>query len=370
MKFSIPNKDFVKALSRCIGTVEPKSTLPVLSNIYVEAHENNTVTFRATDLYLAIETTIAADVKATGSACVPAKDTLERTKALPAGDVVVTMADASSAVELRSAIGHRRFRVHGLPGDSFPPIPCNNGDDESKFIVPAKLLAELIFKTSFSISSDVTRPHLNSLLVEGEDGVLRGVSTDGHRLSMASVRCGAPVMSILLPQKAVSELHKLLEGIEGDITMTTKGVIATFVFGFGTFSVKTVNAQFPAYRQVIPEKTDCRANVPRTAMIEALRACSLASSERTGGVALSFEQGTLKITSESADRGEGADEIPADYEGEATRIGCNAKYLIDALSVLDSEEADIGFGAALAPITVSPVGADGFVAVVMPMKLD
>ena len=123
-----------------------------------------------------------------------------------------------------------------------------------------------------------------------------------------------------------------------------------------TFAVRLVDAQFPPYSQVIPQQSEKLVRVPRAAFSEALRAVSVAASERTGGVKLGLTKGTMRITTESPDSGEGFDEVPIEYAGPNMTVGFNAKYFLDVLGALDEDEVELGFGGELDPAVVKPVG--------------
>ncbi|HEY6460308.1 MAG TPA: DNA polymerase III subunit beta, partial [Polyangiaceae bacterium] len=151
--------------------------------------------------------------------------------------------------------------------------------------------------------------------------------------------------------------------------ITQSGSSAFFQGGGMSFAVRLVDAQFPPYSQVIPAQSEKLVRVPRPAFAEALRAVSVAASERTGGVKLAFTKGTMRITTESPESGEGFDEIPIDYTGPNMTIGFNAKYFLDVLAALDEDEVQLGLGGELDPAVVRPVGARQFLAVVMPMRI-
>jgi DNA polymerase-3 subunit beta len=244
------------------------------------------------------------------------------------------------------------------------------------------VLQELVAKTHFSISSDETRAHLNSALFEWDGDVVRMVTTDGHRLSKMEVKVSGRQASatMLIPFKAIQELRRLCEDISGEpkdgkdapkpqIQITQSGSSAFFQGGGMTFAVRLVDAQFPPYSQVIPQKSEKVVSVPRGALADSLRAVSVAASERTGGVKMALTNGTMRISTESPESGEGFDEVPIDYSGPTMTIGFNAKYFLDVLGALDEEEVQLGFGGELDPAVLRPVGARQFLAVVMPMRI-
>ena len=204
------------------------------------------------------------------------------------------------------------------------------------------------------------------------------VTTDGHRLSKMDVKVSGRQASatMLIPLKAIQELRRLCDDIVGEakdgkpqLQITQSGSSAFFQAGGMVFGVRLVDAQFPPYAQVIPQQSEKLVRVPRAQFADALRAVSVAASERTGGVKLSLASGTMRITTESPDSGEGFDEVPIEYTGPAMTVGFNAKYFLDVLGALDEDEIELGFGGELDPAVVKPAGGRNFLAVVMPMRI-
>jgi DNA polymerase-3 subunit beta len=209
------------------------------------------------------------------------------------------------------------------------------------------------------------------------------VTTDGHRLSKIDVKVSGRQASstMLIPLKAIHELRRLCDEMmaEGgdknaEISITQSGSSAFFQGAGMTFSVKLVDAQFPPYAQVIPQASEKVVRAPRSAFADALRAVSVAASERTGGVKLSLAKGSMRITSESPESGDGFDELPVEYTGPNMSIGFNAKYYLDVLGAISDEEVAIGLSGELDPAVLRPAGATTtsdrqFLAVVMPMRI-
>ncbi len=381
MNITVAKKDLLRLVSRCQGVVDKKSTMPVLANVLITVDSPTSIKVAATDLYLSLSGKVAAEVQQGGSTAVPARDLFDRLKAMPDGPVIISVS-SSGATEIKSGSSPRRYRLHGLPGDSFPPLP-EPAPNAPSLEIEGKILGALIAGTQFSISTDETRAHLNSALFEWDGEQVRMVTTDGHRLTkMEAVVAGKKATAtMLIPLKAIGELRKLAEETwaadgktEGvaNIIITQSGPNAFFSVGDTRFSVKLVDAQFPAYQQVIPHSSEFTVRAPRAALIDALKAVSLAASDRTGGVKLSLESGTMRITSESPESGDGFDEIPIDYDGKNITIGFNARYLLDALSVLNDDEISLLLSGELDPAVVKPATDDpakSFIGVVMPMRI-
>jgi DNA polymerase-3 subunit beta len=375
MEFVVSKREFVKGLARVQNVADKKAAMPILTNVLVAA-DGTGLRLAATDLMLSVSSTIAADVRKGGSVALPAKSVFDMVKALPEGEISVVVGPNYSA---RVTGGKRRFEIVGMPGDDFPALP-SPGKAELRDL-PVDAMSDLIALTSFSMSTDETRPHLAGALIENDGAVLRMVTTDGHRLSKGEKRVSTPAkstMSLLVPAKGIHELKRLLD--EAKSEKREDGSPATVAVGQsgsnvflrrdGTLmAVKLVEAAFPAYQQVIPASSDRAARVSRTGLLDALRAVSLVSSDRTSGVKLQFTASKLTISSENPDVGAGTDEIEADLTGEPLTIGFNSRYLIDVLSSLSSDEVVLELSGELDPGVVRPATGDDFVGVIMPMRI-
>lgn len=379
MDISVARRDLLKLVQRMQGVAERKSTMPMLSNVLISVDGPSELRLAATDLYLAISGKVPAEVKQGGSVAVQAKDLLERVKMMPEGPVLVTAGDNASTI-LKAAGTARRYTLRGMPGDDFPPLP-QPAEGAPTLALEVAILQEIIAKTHFSVSTDETRPHLNSALFEWDGDVVRMVTTDGHRLSKIDVKVAGRQASatMLIPLKAIHELRKLCDEMvsertdkdaKPEVQITQSGSNAFFQGAGTTFSVKLVDAQFPPYAQVIPQKSEKKLRIPRLAFADALRAVSVAASERTGGVKLSLAENTMRISTESPESGDGSDEIPIEFSGEPMTIGFNARYFLDVLAALEGEEEiELGLSGELDPAVVRPGSGSSFLSVVMPMRI-
>jgi DNA polymerase-3 subunit beta len=376
MELTVPKRELLRLVARMQGVAERKSTMPVLSNVLLAIDGPSTLRIAATDLYLALVGRLTVEVSKGGSVAVPVKDLLERVRMMPDGPIHLSSNDNASTT-IKAAGSARRYTLRGMPGDDFPPLPAPSEGSPS-LAIDASVLQELVDKTHYAISADETRAHLNSALFEWDGDIVRMVTTDGHRLSKMDVKVTGRQASatMLIPLKAIQELRRLCEDLVGEgkdtkpqLQITQSGSSAFFQAGSMVFGVRLVDAQFPPYAQVIPQKSDKVVRVPRAPFADALRAVSVAASERTGGVKLGLSAGTMRISTESPDTGEGFDEVPIEYSGPPMTVGFNAKYFLDVLGALDEDEIDLGFGGELDPAVVKPVGARQFLAVVMPMRI-
>jgi DNA polymerase-3 subunit beta len=382
MHVVVSKNDLLRTLARCQGVADKKSTMPVLGNVLLEVSGPDKLRLAATDLYLAVSGYVPAQVDKGGSIAVGARDLFERVKLMPEGQLAI--ATAGSATTIRSLTSARRFTLNGIPGDEFPNLPQPD-ENTTALALDVDAIAALITRTHFSISTDETRLHLNSALFEWDGDRVRMVTTDGHRLSKAEVLLKGKQASatMLIPLKGVLELKRLCEEAKSEsgradaadatsLQMIQSGPNAFFRLAGFQFSVKLVDAQFPPYQQVIPETSERAIRAPRLALSDALRAVSIAASDRTGGVKLTLGGGRMRFESESPESGAGFDEVPAEYDGPEVTIGFNARYFLDVLSAIDDDDVILGISGELDPAVIKPGTesvSSSYLAVVMPMRI-
>jgi DNA polymerase-3 subunit beta len=264
-----------------------------------------------------------------------------------------------------------------MPGQDFPVLPSPGGAEFTN--LDAEQLGKLIGLTHYAMSNDETRPHLAGALLEGDAKNVRMVTTDGHRLCKAEYKHGQKGLSfsMLVPGKGVAELRRLVDEVKGEGTKDEAkgiGVVSTggnvfFRRGEVNLSVKLTEEQFPPYARVIPKASDRRVVVGRLALTEALRRISLVASDKSGAVRFHVAPGTIRITSENPDVGEGSEELDVDFAGEPVEIGFNARYLLDVLLSIGEDEVALELGGELDPGVVKPVGGTDFIGVIMPMRI-
>jgi len=372
----VSKRDLSRILARCQGVADKKSTMPVLGNVLLEATKTSELGLAATDLYLGVSGTISARIEKPGSVAVGARDLFERVKMMPEGNIAIAQQNDGS-VTIRSQGQARRYTLKGLPGSEFPTLP-QPGEGASSMTLGTEVLAELIAKTHFSIAADDTRPHLNSALFQMEGNNVRMVTTDGHRLSKMEIQQPEheATASMLIPLKGIQELKRLCDEAKSDgtptISVLQSGTNAFFRVPGLQLGIKLVEVQFPPYGQVIPQHTQHKVLAPRALVADALKAVSLAANDRTGGVKVTLVQNVMRFTSESAESGDGFDEVPVDYTGNELTVGFNAHYLLQVLGAIEQDDVLLGVSGELDPATVrpgTPTGRAEYLAVIMPMRI-
>jgi DNA polymerase-3 subunit beta len=304
-----------------------------------------------------------------GRVTLSAKAFTDIVKELPSGSVSVRKKE-NDWVEIISK--KSRFNIVSLPADEYPALPAF--EEKEYFDASRPKLLDMVNKTAFAVSTDATRYHMNGVFLEQvDDGVVRMTATDGHRLSFTDqeifVKAPGIKRGIIIPKKGLAELKNLLE--EGGDTVRIsfdRGYLyaslgKTFLF------IRLIEGDFPDYKQVIPKSTDHVVKVRREDLMSALRRVSLLAHEKSRGVKLHLEKGQLLITSSNPDTGEAREELDVDYSGEDLDIGFNAKYLLDCLPVIDSEDLEFRFKDKMSPGVFRGTSQKDHTYIVMPMRL-
>ncbi|HET6922645.1 MAG TPA: DNA polymerase III subunit beta [Anaeromyxobacteraceae bacterium] len=374
MELKIGVQELSRALARSQGIVEKKSTMPILSHVLLEAYKSGELTVAATDLDVAVQGRHQCEsVAKEGKVAVPARHLFDVVKALPEATVSLRKTQ-NNYLEVRS--GAAEFRMVGLPAEDFPALPK---PEKVPFVkVGATVMLGLIERTAFAVSSDETRYNLNGVFFETQGGKLRLVATDGHRLSLAEADSPGDFKlkkGVIIPRKGLIELKKLLaEAVEGgeekpsaDLGFVESSAI---VCRAGvTLVMRLIEGMFPDYHQVIPKGGEKVLKVGRARLLETLRRVSLLASDKSHAVKLELGKGNLRVLSQNPDLGEAKEDVTVEYQGEPLKIGFNARYLIDVLQVLTSEDVAFEMADDLSPGVLKPAGEEGYTAVIMPMRI-
>ncbi len=374
MELKIAIQELSRALERCQGIVEKKSTMPILSHVLLDVQKSGELTVAATDLDIAVQGRHQCEsVAKEGKVAVPARHLFDIVKALPETTASLRKTQ-NNYLEVRS--GSAEFRLVGLPAEDFPALPR---PDKVPFVrVDVLGMLGLIERTAFAISSDETRYNLNGVFFEPHDGAIRLVATDGHRLSLAEAPSPGDFKlkkGVIIPKKGLFELKKLLaSAVEGGEEKPTAelGFVesSAVVRQAGVMLVmRLIEGTFPDYRQVIPKAGEKVLKVGRVRFLETLRRVSLLAADKTHPVKLDLSKENLRVSSQNPDLGEAKEDVPVEYQGEPLKIGFNARYLIDVLQVLGTEDVSVELADDLSPGVLRPVGEEGFTAVVMPMRI-
>jgi DNA polymerase-3 subunit beta len=369
MRFSVQRDVLLNALQSAQSVVEKRNTVQILANILCSVRGNE-LSLSATDLEVGVRITIPVEGSQDGRITLSAKHFLDIVKELPSQKTLDIVRKDNNWVEIVS--GKARFNIVSLSADEFPPLP--NFEEKTYFDARVDALRDMIDRTSFAVSTDATRYHLNGVYFEHlEANVMRMTATDGHRLSFvdSEVFMGMPELKrgLIIPKKGLTEFRKLIDQGGSSIGMAfERGYV--FAQSGGTFLfVRLIEGEYPDYRQVIPKTTERQVRVDREAFASALKRVSLLAHEKSRGVKLSLASGSLTISSSNPDMGEACDELDVNYTGESVEIGFNAKYLLDCLAVCTTEEIEFLFKDRLSPGILRGVGQGNHTYVIMPMRI-
>lgn len=376
MKVRIGREELLTGLQRVQGVVEKRNTMPILSNILLEAkHDGAEIV--ATDLEIGMRGLYKATVLEAGGVTISARKLYEIIKELPSGEIELTSGDNNWTT---IQAGKSQFKVVGLPSGDYPALPSI--EREGLTPLAGAGLLELIRKTLFAAGDNDARYILNGLLVslsttEKKTTLLRLVGTDGHRLAVAEREVGAPNakqpaqdIKAIIPKKAAQEMRRLLEegGDEEPLIGFTKNLMIFRKSGL-LLTSRLMEGNYPNYQQVVPKESGKRIAVNRGLLESALRRVSVLSKDKANAVKVTFAPGGMTLFSSNPDYGEATEELVARYEGEALNTGFNARYLLDALSVMDGESVSLQMDTALSPCLIQEAESPGFKCVVMPIKI-
>jgi DNA polymerase-3 subunit beta len=375
MKATIERAKLLRCLSHVQSVVERRNTIPILSNVLIEASGDGHVRIMATDLDLqVVESLEAASVEQPGAITVSAHLLFDIARKLPDGSQVsLETADNRMAVKA----GRSRFSLPTLPRDDFPVIV--EGDLPTSFELPARLLAELIDRTRFAISTEETRYYLNGIFLHVSDDdqpVLKAAATDGHRLARFTLPRpeGAEGMpDVIVPRKAVGELRKLLEeALDGNVEIDLSPSKIRFTLGGEggvVLTSKLIDGTFPDYSRVIPTGNDKLLKLDPKSFYEGVDRVATIATEKTRAVKMGLETDKVTLSVTSPDNGTAAEEVPADYGSDALEIGFNANYLKDILGQIDGDTVEMHLADPGAPTLIRQDEKSPALYVLMPMRV-
>jgi DNA polymerase III subunit beta len=372
MKVTVERADLLKSLSHVHRVVERRNTIPILANVLVRA-DRSQLAFKATDLDLEVVESIAAEVSPGGATTVPAHMFYEIVRKLPEGAQIMleTTGDRAS-MAIRA--GRSRFTLQTLPESDFPDLSA--GDLEHKFTLAARDLKRLIDKTQFAISTEETRYYLNGIYLHvagpAKGKLLRAVATDGHRLAQVDLPApaGADGMpSVIVPRKTVGEIQRLIEDMDGDVTVELSAAKIRFSVGSVVLTSKLIDGTFPDYARVIPHANDKQLEVERKEFEQAVDRVSTVSSERGRAVKLAIASGKLVLSVTNPDSGSATEELEVAYEGDPIDIGFNSRYLLDIAAQIDGDTAVLKLADPGSPTLIGDKASADALYVLMPMRV-
>ncbi len=372
MEFTVSKADLVRELSLSQGVVEKKTTIPILSNVLLEAAEDR-ITLTATDLELGIRCSCPARIKKEGAGTVPARKLLDYVRLLPEGDVNMKFLENHWA---SITAGRSRTRIAGMSRESFPELPAM---PERIAEIPVKTLAAMISRTSFAISMEESRFTLNGALLLMRPEGLTMVATDGHRLAyvQAPAEESGTVdqqFRALVPKKAMAELTKLADeaGPEGTAIFAGDDNHLFFQVGHRLLITRKLTGNFPDYERVLPKDHTLSARLQKDEIRSAIERVAQFADERSRAIRVQFSNGEVRVFSSSVEMGESEESVASEYQGPDLEIGFNAQYLLDFLRAIPQSCVSFELKDQKSAGEMRPAGegiTDQYRYVVMPMRI-
>lgn len=369
MRVTVERAAVLKALAHVQSVVERRNTIPILSNVLIEA-EDDGLRLMATDLDLQVVETVPATTVQRGATTVAAHTIFDIVRKLPDGSQIeLSLADGRLSV----AAGRSRFQLATLPRDDFPVFA--EGDLPFGFVIPAATLRQAIDRTRFAISTEETRYYLNGIFLHVTDEAkpaLRAVATDGHRLARVAIdrpegAVGMP--DVIVPRKAVAEVRKLLDEVDGDVRVTLSQSKIRFAFNTAVLTSKLIDGTFPDYSRVIPTANDRLLRINAKELAQGVDRVSTIATEKTRAVKMSLDKDKVTLSVTSPEAGTAAEEVTAEYGSAPLEVGFNSRYLLDILSQIEAETVEVHLADAGSP-TLIREGADSpALYVLMPMRV-
>ena len=372
MKINVERGAFLKALGHVQSVVERRNTIPILSNVLIQAAKGK-LTLTATDLDIEIVESLPSDVLRNGAATAPAHMLYDIVRKMPEGAQVQAEQIAGDTGRLAVSAGSIRFELACLPQEDFPQVSA--GALPHKFRLPAADLMALIDKTRFAISTEETRFYLNGIYLHAtkdKKPVLRAVATDGHRLARYELDVpegAAGIPGVIVPRKTVGELRRLLDDADGAIEIGLSDTKIQFSFNGVELTSKLIDGSFPDYQRVIPANNDKVLMLDAKEFSQAVDRVSTISADKTRAVKLNVDKDRVTLSVVNPESGTATEDLGANYSAEPLEIGFNARYLLDITGQIAGKEVRFLLADAGSPTLIEDKEDARTLYVLMPMRV-
>ncbi len=373
MKINVERGALLKALGHVQSVVERRNTIPILSNVMLEAAKGS-LKLTATDLDIEIVEAIPADILRNGFATAPAHMLYDIIRKLPDGAQVQVELLASEGGRLAVSAGSSRFELACLPREDFPQMAA--GNLPHRFRLAADDLKRIIAKTRFAISTEETRYYLNGIYLhaakDAKPPVMRAVATDGHRLARYELELpdGAGDMpGVIIPRKTVGELQKLLDDADGAIEISLSDTKVQFGFNGVELTSKLIDGNFPPYEKVIPSGNDKALSLEAKDFSQSVDRVSTISADKTRAVKLNIGKDKVTLSVVNPESGTATEDVGATYSAAALEIGFNARYLLDITSQIEGKDVRFLLSDAGSPAIIEDSQDARTLYVLMPLRV-
>lgn len=373
MKFKINRDHFSNGLTQVLNVVGSKATMPILSNVLIEA-DKDSISLTTTNLDLGIRCKIKADVSEPGTVTLPVRRLATIVKELPSLDVSV---DASPSHQVKVTSGGSNFRIMGIGKEEFPPLP--EFSNEKSFVLEQSELIGMLKNVAYAQSTDETRYILNGVYFSFKDGKFSVVATDGRRLALMSKEMETPegtAGNITVPAKTVSELLRMLDkgekvkvsfnerraSFQINVEKDTSGLLDSIYL----YS-KVVEGNYPNYNQVIPKETHQRIKLERELFHQCVHRAALVCSDKSNSVKIKLSTNQLEVMAQSPDFGEAHEHMAIAYSGPELQVAFNPNFILDPLKALTKDEVFFELKDEVSPGVFKTL--ESFICVIMPVRM-
>ena len=366
MQIKINREILLKPLTSVSSIVERRHTLPILSNLLLEAKKNS-IQLTATDLEMQISLSIESAFNGELSTTISAKKLLDICRSLPEG-VDIDMVSNDSRITVKA--GKSRFNLQTLPAADYPVMTKVAGDN-TQIKISQIAFKKLLKQVEFAMAQQDIRYYLNGLLLEVNENKLNLVGTDGHRLSFTSTTLNQSYekTEVILPRKTVIELIKLLNDSEEEVTIEINAGQVNFAFNDIRLISKVIDGKFPDYNRVIPSGHQNTFTTNRLNILTAMQRASILSNEKYRGIRMVLSNNNLKLISTNTEQEEAEEELEIEYAKDGLDIGFNVTYLIDVLNNVSDEKINFSFADANSSCLITVPNDENYKYVVMPMRI-
>jgi DNA polymerase-3 subunit beta len=369
MKFNVNQQDLQQALNYCQGVIEKRSTLPILSNILLDA-QNSKLTITATDLDLIfIHQLNNIEVFEEGKTTTTSSIMYDIVRKFSSGKKINLTLNDSSKLHLESE--KSIFNLNCIGASEFPLTDENFNQNE--FVMKSKELLKLLNKCKFSVSNDETRHYLSGIYIhqtEVEDkNYLTAVATDSHRMSISKIRLEKKIdfEPIILPKKTIFQLCSLLDTYDGEVKISNVKSKIKFELNNSILISKLIDGKFPNYIQVIPKNNQKKLEIDLKLFLNSVDRVASVSLDKKDGVKFNLSKNVLNLSVNNTNSGDGKETLAVKFDHDL-EISFNSRYLIDVASQLDGEKIEIFFNDTGSPALIKDPGDFDSIFVVMPMK--
>ena len=369
MKFSVNQEDLQKALNYCQGIIEKRSTLPILSNVLIDA-SNSKLKIIATDLdVIFIHELKDIDIKEEGTTTTTSSIMYDIIRKFSSGKKINFTLNNESKLQLESE--KSIFNLNCISASEFPITEENFNSNQ--FSINSKILLKLLNKCKFSVSNDETRHYLSGIFfhqTQNDDKIfLTAAATDSHRMSISKVRLKEKINfePIILPKKTIFQLCSLLEDFEGDVRISNIKSKIKFELKESILISKLIDGKFPNYVQVIPKNNQKKLEVGAKLFLNSVDRVASVSLDKKDGVKFSMSKDKLDLSVNNTNNGDGKETLNVKFDHELD-ISFNSKYLIDVAAQLDGDKIEIFFNDMGSPALIKDPSDFDSIFVVMPMK--